>query len=245
MINNNGKENQTRSDVMIEAVGLGKFYGEFAAAQNISFSVPRGQVCAFLGPNGAGKSTTMKMLTGYLAPCEGQARIAGFDVDSQRLDAAEHLGYLPENGPLYSEMTPESFLTYAGETRCMASDHLRGRLDYVANMCSLKDVWRKSIGKLSRGYRQRVGMAQALLHDPDVLVLDEPTSGLDPNQVRDVRNLISELAESKTILLSNAHPSRSSRLLQSCTVDQRGPLGFRWADQRLGRRRFGSRKQIS
>jgi ABC-2 type transport system ATP-binding protein len=193
---------QSQSDLMIEAIGLGKFYGEFAAAQNISFSVPRGQVCAFLGPNGAGKSTTMKMLTGYLAPCEGQARIAGFDVDANRLDAAERLGYLPENGPLYTEMTPKSFLTYVGETRCMASDQLRGRLDYVANMCSLKDVWRKPIGKLSRGYRQRVGMAQALLHDPQVLILDEPTSGLDPNQVRDVRDLILELAEFKTILLS-------------------------------------------
>jgi ABC-2 type transport system ATP-binding protein len=144
----------------------------------------------------------MKMLTGYLAPCEGQARIAGFDVDSNRLDAAHRLGYLPENGPLYTEMTPESFLTHVGETRCMSTDQLRSRLDYVANMCSLKDVWRKPIGKLSRGYRQRVGMAQALLHDPEVLILDEPTSGLDPNQVRDVRDLISELAENKTILLS-------------------------------------------
>ena len=202
MISDKENNKQTQTDVMIEADGLGKFYGEFAAAQNISFSVPRGQVCAFLGPNGAGKSTTMKMLTGYLAPCQGAARIAGFDVDSQRLKAAERLGYLPENGPLYSDMTPESFLTYAGETRCMDSAHLRSRLDYVANMCSLKEVWRKSIGKLSRGYRQRVGMAQALLHDPDVLILDEPTSGLDPNQVRDVRHLISELAETKTILLS-------------------------------------------
>lgn len=198
----NKSEDNIQSETMIEAIGLGKFYGEFAAAQNISFTVPRGQVCAFLGPNGAGKSTTMKMLTGFLAPCEGQAKIAGFDVDSQRLEAAERMGYLPENGPLYSEMTPQSFLTYAGETRCMDSAFLNERLDYVTRMCSLKDVWHKPIGKLSRGYRQRVGMAQALLHDPDVLILDEPTSGLDPNQVRGVRELISELAESKTILLS-------------------------------------------
>ncbi len=197
-------EDSTVSDreIMIQADGLGKFYGEFAAAQNISFTVPHGQICAFLGPNGAGKSTTMKMLSGYLAPCHGTAKIAGFDVGSQRLRAAEQLGYLPENGPLYSEMTPESFLKYAGETRCMSSNDLKERLEYVASMCSLKDVWGKAIGKLSRGYRQRVGMAQALLHDPKVLILDEPTSGLDPNQVRDVRNLIGELAESKTILLS-------------------------------------------
>lgn len=187
---------------MIEAVEFSKFYGDFAAAQDITFSVPRGQVCAFLGPNGAGKSTTMKMLTGFLAPCEGTARIAGYDVTSDRLQAAKHLGYLPENGPLYADMTPKSFLTHAGETRCMSRDRLAERLDYVAKTCSLRDVWEKAIGKLSRGYRQRVGMAQALLHDPDVLILDEPTSGLDPNQVRGVRRLIESLAETKTVLLS-------------------------------------------
>ena len=168
---------------MIEALGLSKFYGEFAAAQDITFSVPRGQVCAFLGPNGAGKSTTMKMLSGFLAPCEGEARIAGHDVATDRLKAAEVLGYLPENGPLYVEMTPKTFLTYVGEAREMDLKALRDRLDYVADTCALGDVWEKAIGKLSRGYRQRVGMAQALLHDPDVLILDEPTSGLDPNQV--------------------------------------------------------------
>lgn len=190
------------SEVMIEARGLSKFYGEFAAAQNISFTVPRGQVCAFLGPNGAGKSTTMKMLTGYLAPSTGAAFIAGHNTATDRLLAAERLGYLPENGPLYAEMTPKSFLRYIGEAREMAESRLRDRLDYVADKCSLGDVWNKSIGKLSRGYRQRVGMAHALLHDPDVLILDEPTSGLDPNQVRGVRELICSLGETKTVLLS-------------------------------------------
>lgn len=193
---------RAQNEAMIEAVGLSKFYGDFAAAQDISFSVPRGQVCAFLGPNGAGKSTTMKMLTGYLAPCEGRARIAGRDVETQRLTAAQSLGYLPENGPFYGEMTPRGFLTYVGETRCLPQQYLKERLDYVAEICALGDVWGKAIGKLSRGYRQRVGMAQALLHDPEVLILDEPTSGLDPNQVRDVRRLITEMSESKTILLS-------------------------------------------
>ena len=190
------------SCAMIEANGLSKFYGEFAAAQNITFTVPKGEVCAFLGPNGAGKSTTMKMLTGFLAPCEGSAKIAGYDVAEQRLCAAEDLGYLPENGPLYSEMTPRSFLTHVGETRCMSGDYLAERLEYVADKCSLGDVWEKAIEKLSRGYRQRVGMAQALLHDPAVLILDEPTSGLDPNQVHDVRELITDLGKSKTVLLS-------------------------------------------
>ena len=192
----------SNSDTMIEAQGLSKFYGEFAAAQEVTFSVPRGQVCAFLGPNGAGKSTTMKMLTGFLAPSEGEAKIGGHNVSDDRLKAAEMLGYLPENGPLYNEMTPETFLTYIGETRLMEPKTLRDRLDYVADKCSLGDVWGKAIGKLSRGYRQRVGMAQALLHDPDVLILDEPTSGLDPNQVHGVRELILSLGQKKTVLLS-------------------------------------------
>ncbi|MEC7356206.1 MAG: ATP-binding cassette domain-containing protein [Planctomycetota bacterium] len=190
------------SPPMIEAVGLSKFYGDFAAARDIAFSVPRGQVCAFLGPNGAGKSTTMKMLTGFLSPSEGSARIGGFDVGTDRLRAAEVLGYLPENGPLYQEMTPQSFLKYVGQTRLMKGEVLQSRLEYVAESCGLSDVWGKAIGKLSRGYRQRVGMAQALLHDPEVLILDEPTSGLDPNQVHGVRELILQLGETKTVLLS-------------------------------------------
>jgi len=187
---------------MIEAQGLSKFYGNFAAATNVTFSVPQGQVCAFLGPNGAGKSTTMKMLTGFLAPSEGGARIGGFDVATDRLKAAELLGYLPENGPLYTEMTPETFLRYVGDSRMMPTARLRERMSFVADRCGLGDVWGKAIGKLSRGFRQRVGMAQALLHDPDVLILDEPTSGLDPNQVRGVRELIRSLGETKTVLLS-------------------------------------------
>lgn len=187
---------------MIEARGLSKFYGDFAAARDVSFSVPRGQVCAFLGPNGAGKSTTMKMLTGFLAPSRGQAFIAGYNIAENRLAASQHLGYLPENGPLYVEMTPESLLQYMGEVRGLAGDNLAARMAWVSEKCSLSEVWRKPIAKLSRGFRQRVGMAHAMLHDPDVLILDEPTSGLDPNQVHGVRELILELAKTKTILLS-------------------------------------------
>jgi ABC-2 type transport system ATP-binding protein len=187
---------------MIEAVGLSKYYGAFAATQKVTFSVPKGQVCAFLGPNGAGKSTTMKMLTGFLAPSEGTARLGGFDVSTHRLEAAPLLGYLPENGPLYLEMTPSSLLQFAGKTRGMPSLLLRDRLEYVANKCALRSVWGKPISKLSKGFRQRVGMAQALLHDPQVLILDEPTSGLDPNQTHEVRELIQSLSRTKTILLS-------------------------------------------
>jgi ABC-2 type transport system ATP-binding protein len=187
---------------MIEAIGLSKFYGPFAATREVTFSVPRGEVAAFLGPNGAGKSTTMKLLTGFLAPSEGSARIGGFDMSSHRLDAARMIGYLPENGPLYLEMTPHSLLRYFGQARGIAAARLHDRLEFVADKCSLGDVWGKPIGKLSRGYRQRVGMAQALLNDPEVLILDEPTSGLDPNQTHEVRQLIRSLGETKTILLS-------------------------------------------
>lgn len=190
------------SEAMIEAIGLSKYYGDFAATRDVSFSIPRGQVVAFLGPNGAGKSTTMKMLTGYLAPSEGTARIAGFDVLSAREDAVARLGYLPENGPLYAEMTPLSLLRFFGKARGMPGARLRERIDAVVELCSLHEVLEKPISKLSKGYRQRAGMAQVLLHEPDVLIMDEPTTGLDPNQIRDVRNLIRELGQTKTILLS-------------------------------------------
>ena len=187
---------------MIEAIGLSKFYGDFAATRDVSFSVPAGQVAAFLGPNGAGKSTTMKLLTGYMAPTAGSARVAGFDVATDRLKAAARLGYLPENGPLYPDMTPLSLLRFMGEARGLGGQRLRGRIEDVIARCSLSEVIEKRISKLSKGYRQRVGMAQAILHEPDVLILDEPTTGLDPNQIRDVRNLIRELGETKTVLLS-------------------------------------------
>ena len=189
-------------DAMIEANGLCKYYGPFAAIKDVSFVIPRGQVAAFLGPNGAGKSTTMKVLTGFLSATEGTAKIGGFDVYADRIEAVKLIGYLPENGPLYLEMTPASLLRYLGEARGLDKATLSKRLDYVAEKCSLKGVWGKAIGKLSRGFRQRVGMAQALLHDPQVLILDEPTSGLDPNQVHDVRELIRSLGQIKTILLS-------------------------------------------
>lgn len=190
------------SDPMIEAKGLSKFYGPFIATQEVTFAVPTGQIAAFLGPNGAGKSTTMKLLTGFLTPSEGEARIGGFNMAEDRLKASGLIGYLPENGPLYNEMTPKGLLKYLGQARGLSSGQLKERLDYVVKKCSLEDVWGKQIGKLSRGYRQRVGMAHALLHDPQVLILDEPTSGLDPNQTFQVRELIRELGKTKTILLS-------------------------------------------
>lgn len=197
-----GVEPVSPSAAMVEAVGLTKYYGAFTAVRDVTFTVPRGQVAAFLGPNGAGKSTTMKLLTGFLAPSSGTARIAGFDVQQDRLEAVSVVGYLPENGPLYPEMSPEAILKHVAEVRRMPRAEFGPRLDFVAEKCSLQSVWRKPVGKLSKGYRQRVGMAQALLHDPDVLILDEPTAGLDPNQVHDVRELIRGLGKTKTILLS-------------------------------------------
>jgi ABC-2 type transport system ATP-binding protein len=188
--------------VMIEARGLSKQFGKFMAVRDVTFSIPRGQVVAFLGPNGAGKTTTMRLLTGFIAPTHGTARIAGIDIQADRIEAARHLGYLPENGPLYPDMTPHGLLQFFGEARGLAGATLRGRIDAVLGQCALESVEYKPIGKLSKGYRQRVSMAQALLHDPEVLIMDEPTSGLDPNQIRGVRKLIRELGKSKTVMVS-------------------------------------------
>ena len=187
---------------MIEAKGLSKFYGPFVAIKDISFSIPRGQVVAFLGPNGAGKTTTMKILSGFLAASEGSASVAGLDIRTRRLEASSRLGYLPEDGPLYDGMTPLELLRFFGEARGVSGRRLQHRLEAVTEQCALHEVIEKPIGKLSRGYRQRVGLAQALLHDPDVLIMDEPTAGLDPNQIRDFRKNIRTLAVSKTILIS-------------------------------------------
>ncbi len=187
---------------MIEAVGLSKFYGPFAAARDVTFSVSEGELVAFLGPNGAGKSTTMKLLTGYISASEGVARIAGFDMAKQRLQGSVHLGYLPENGPLYPDMTPNSQLEFFADARGMSKANRRARIEAVVDLCMLGSVFNKPISKLSKGYRQRLGMAQALLHEPDVLILDEPTAGLDPNQIREVRRTMRRLGQEKTILLS-------------------------------------------
>jgi ABC-2 type transport system ATP-binding protein len=187
---------------MIEADGLSKFYGIFAATKDVSFKVYQGELVAFLGPNGAGKSTTMKLLTGYLAPSEGVARIAGHDMMADRLAGSTRLGYLPENGPLYPDMTPHGVLDFFADARGMSREKKQERMEAVIDLCVLGSVLHKPISKLSKGFRQRVGVAQALLHEPDVLILDEPTAGLDPNQIREMRDTLRKLGEEKTILLS-------------------------------------------
>ncbi|MGL6196861.1 MAG: ABC transporter ATP-binding protein [Thermoguttaceae bacterium] len=190
------------NEPMIEAIGLTKYYGDFAAVEDVTFRVNKGEVVAFLGPNGAGKSTTMKLLTGYLAATRGIARIAGHDMSVDRLAGASKLGYLPENGPLYPDMSPRALLNFFAQARGLSGKQRKARISRVIELCDLQAVIGKPIGKLSRGYRQRVGMAQVLLHEPEVLILDEPTAGLDPNQIHEVRETIRRLGKEKTILLS-------------------------------------------
>lgn len=187
---------------MIEAIGLSKFYGAFAAARDVSFTINKGELVAFLGPNGAGKSTTMKMLTGYLAPSQGSARIAGHDMSQDRIAGSSRLGYLPENGPLYPDETPHSLLEFFADARGMDPSYKKERIGAVIDLCALGSVIYKPISKLSKGFRQRVGMAHTLLHEPDVLIMDEPTAGLDPNQIVEVRKTLLRIAQEKTILLS-------------------------------------------
>lgn len=188
--------------VTIRADQITKRYGEFAALSKVSFEVRKGTVCAFLGPNGAGKSTTMRILTGYLSATSGDAAVLGLDpsVAEQRRELARKLGYLPESGPMYREMTPFESLGFFADVRSVPKP--LAAIDRVVELCAVGEVLHKPIYKLSKGFRQRVGMAQSLLHDPEVLILDEPTSGLDPLQIRDVRGLIRDLGKTKTLLLS-------------------------------------------
>jgi len=209
---------------MITADRLTRMYGGFYAVREVSFSIPAGQVAAFVGPNGAGKSTTMMMLTGLLAPTSGAARIAGIDVRIDRIAAAERLGFLPENGPLYDDMNPRALLRFFGSARGLTGVRLRERIDEVISQCRLEEVVGKPAGKLSKGYRQRLGLAQALLHDPDVLILDEPTAGLDPNQIEQVRALLRELGKTKTILLSTHILSEVRAVAQRVVFINQGRL---------------------
>jgi ABC-2 type transport system ATP-binding protein len=181
---------------------LTKYYGDYAAVRDVSFDVTRGQIVGFLGPNGAGKSTTMRILTGYVTATSGQATIAGFDVFWQPLKVRQQVGYMPESCPLYPEMRVVEYLHFRGGIKGMHGRKCRQRIDYVLKRCWLTDVSRQLIGTLSKGYRQRVGLADALLADPAVLILDEPTAGLDPAQIRETRGLIRELGKEHTILLS-------------------------------------------
>jgi ABC-2 type transport system ATP-binding protein len=189
-------------ELMIQVENLTKFYGATRAVDDVTFNVRKGEVLGFLGPNGAGKSTTMKVLTCYLAPTAGRAQVAGFDVFDNSLEVRKHLGYLPEDTPLYKDMTVLEYLQFAAAMRGMASDRSAKRIKEIGGRCGLHEVAGKLVGELSRGYRQRAGLAQAMLDDPDILILDEPTSGLDPNQIVEIRQLIKEVGKEKTVILS-------------------------------------------
>ena len=187
---------------MIKVEGLTKRYARTVAVDNISFEVEKGQIVGFLGPNGAGKTTTMRVLTCFLPPSEGKATVAGFDVVENPMEVKKRIGYLPETPPLYPEMEVVEYLNFVGKLKGLGSGEIGRRVDEVMHRCAVADVRNKLISKLSKGYRQRVGLAQAIIHNPDVLILDEPTSGLDPKQINETRELIKSLAGDHTIILS-------------------------------------------
>jgi ABC-2 type transport system ATP-binding protein len=188
---------------MIEVWGLSKNYGDLAALSDVSFTVEKGQIVGFLGANGAGKSTTMDILCGCIGADRGSAKIAGFDITEQPIEAKKRLGYLPDVAPLHHDMLVEEYIEYAARLHKVESTVIKSRVDITIEKLALSDVRKRLIGNLSKGYRQRVGLAQALVHDPDVLVLDEPTEGLDPTQIAEIRKLIRSLAGQHTILLSS------------------------------------------
>lgn len=187
---------------MLDVSSLTKTFGTFSAVKDMSFTAKEGEILGFLGPNGAGKSTTMKMITGFLSPSSGEASVLGHSIREQTKAAQAQMGYMPENAPLYEDMTVEEFLRFIGQMRSLDPSSLAGRIDTVIDMCSLGSVRLQMIDTLSKGYKRRVSLAQALVHDPKVLILDEPTDGLDPNQKHDARNLIRQLAKDKCVLVS-------------------------------------------
>lgn len=186
----------------IQVTNLTKAYGAQRAIDGISFDLKPGEIVGFLGPNGAGKSTTMKILTGYLKPSEGIAKVADYDVAAQSMSARRSIGYLPEHNPLYLDMYVREFLLFSGKLYGLSGDTLKLRVNEMIVMCGLEVEKHKKIGQLSKGYRQRVGLAQSFLHDPSVLILDEPTTGLDPNQIQEIRELIRTAGKNKTVLFS-------------------------------------------
>jgi ABC-2 type transport system ATP-binding protein len=209
---------------MIEVENFSKNYAGFRAVQNISFHVNKGEIVGFLGPNGAGKSTTMKVLAGYLPPTDGRISIAGYDVVTDSIEVRKRIGYMPENVPLYTDMRVHEFLRFRAELKRVPRRKIRERVEYVIDRCSLADVRNKIIGTLSKGYRQRVGLADAMVNDPDLLILDEPTIGLDPNQIRSVRDLIRDLGKDHTILLSTHILSEVELTCNRVLVINRGKI---------------------
>ena len=209
---------------MIKVDGVTKRYARNVAVDNISFEVEKGEIVGFLGPNGAGKTTTMRVLTCFLPPTAGSAQVAGFDVTSQAMEVKKRIGYLPETPPLYPEMEVVEYLEFVGRLKGLPSDTLRKRVDEVMERCAVTDVRSKLISKLSKGYRQRVGLGQAIIHNPDVLILDEPTAGLDPKQIIETRGLIKNLAGEHTIILSTHILPEVEQTCQKVIIISKGKL---------------------
>lgn len=209
---------------MIQANGLTKRYAQNVAVDNVSFSVERGQIVGFLGPNGAGKTTTMRMLTGYMPPSAGTATVAGFDVAEKPIEVKKRIGYLPETPPVYPDMEVGEYLEFVAKLKGLPSNECRKRAEEAAARCQVKNVWGKLIHKLSKGYKQRVGLAQAILHNPDVLILDEPTSGFDPKQIIETRDLIKSLAGDHTIILSTHILQEVEAMCESLIIINQGKI---------------------
>jgi ABC-2 type transport system ATP-binding protein len=224
---------------MIEVENLTKRYGPTLAVSDVSFTVQKGEILGFLGPNGAGKTTTMRVITGFLPPTSGTVRVAGYDVVGEPLDAKRRTGYLPEAPPVYPDMRVDEYLAFVARIKGLPRREIKPRLDEVTEKCAIGDVRRRQIGKLSKGYRQRVGLAQALIHNPEVLVLDEPTAGLDPKQIIETRQLIKNLAGQHTVVLSTHILPEAAKTCQRVVVINEGKVVAVGAPEELTRRLQG------
>ncbi|MBI3802231.1 MAG: ATP-binding cassette domain-containing protein [Nitrospirae bacterium] len=209
---------------MIEVMHLGKRYGEVVAIDDVSFSVPKGEILAFLGPNGAGKTTTMRILTCFMPATSGTARVAGFDIFESPMEVKRRIGYLPENPPVYPELTVSEYLRFVAKIKGVPTVRVKAALASALEKCNIGDVANRLIGNLSRGYRQRVGLAQAMIHNPDVLILDEPTVGLDPKQIIEIRELIKNLGGEHTIVLSTHILPEATAVCQKVVIINRGRI---------------------
>jgi ABC-2 type transport system ATP-binding protein len=209
---------------MLEVRNLTKRYGDIVAVRDVSFTAEQGQILGFLGPNGAGKTTTMRILTGFLPATSGTARVAGFDVFTESAEVRRRIGYLPENPPLYAEMTTEAYLRFVARIKGMARDAVEDGIDRVVKLCGLEAVRTRLLKHLSKGFRQRAGLAQALIHDPPVLVLDEPTIGLDPRQIIEIRSLVRELAGQRTVILSTHILPEVSQICEKVVIINDGQI---------------------
>ncbi len=224
---------------MIEVSGLGKRYGSLEAVKGVSFEIDKGEIVGLLGPNGAGKTTIMKILTCYMFPTYGDANLNGYNIFDNPLDVKKSVGYLPENAPLYPDLTVDEYLNFMADARGLKGNSKRERIELVIDECSLEDVIYRSIGNLSKGYRQRAGLAQAIIHNPEILILDEPTTGLDPNQIIEIRELIKKLGEEKTVILSTHILQEVEATCGRVLILNEGKIVARGTTEEIGREMKG------